>query len=191
MRELVSVIGDCTLTPRRNYFAVLCDSIISQQISVHVARVLFGRFQALFPNRRPNPQRVLHLTEDTFRAVGISRQKVGYLKDLAKGFMEGRIVSHRLWRQRDEDIVNDLVSVRGIGRWTAEMFLIFSLNREDVLPTGDLGIQKAIQRWYGLHDFPGPEQILEIGSHWKPYRTIASWYLWASLHESFEKVGLP
>ncbi len=100
MRELVSVIGDCTLTPRRNYFAVLCDSIISQQISVHVARVLFGRFQALFPNRRPNPQRVLHLTEDTFRAVGISRQKVWYLKYLAKGFMEGRIVSHRLWRQR-------------------------------------------------------------------------------------------
>jgi len=106
MRELVSVIGDCTLTPRRNYFAVLCDSIISQQISVHVARVLFGRFQSLFPNRRPNPQRVLHLTEDTFRAVGISRQKVWYLKDLAKGFMEGRIVSHRLWRQRAEKIEN-------------------------------------------------------------------------------------
>lgn len=182
MGRLIAQIGECTLRPRRNYFAVLCDAIIAQQLSTAVADVIYRRFQKLFPSYRPSPQAVLRISLKQLQTVGLSRQKVSYLQDLARGFVSGHIVPSRLWRQSDEDVIASLVEIRGIGRWTAEMFLIFSLNRLDVLPGEDLGIRKAIQQWYGLRELPPPRAVQTIGRRWEPYRTIAAWYLWSSLH---------
>ncbi|MBI4400117.1 MAG: DNA-3-methyladenine glycosylase 2 family protein [Nitrospirae bacterium] len=182
LRGLIARIGPCRLTPRRHHFATLCDSIIAQQLSTRVAEVIFDRFAGLYPQRRPTPQAVVQTPLPRLHSVGLSGQKARYLKDLAAGFLDGRIRPSRLPRQSNEEIIEALVSIHGVGRWTAEMFLIFSLNRSDVLPVDDLGIKKAIQRWYGLRALPSPAKIRAIGSPWHPYESIASWYLWRSLH---------
>ncbi len=179
--RIIVRVGPCTLRPRRAYFVTLCDSIISQQLSTTVAAVIFERFAGLYPRRRPTPQLVARTPLPRLRAIGLSRQKAAYLKDLAASFQDGRVQPGRLMRQSNEEIIDALVSVHGIGRWTAEMFLIFSLNRLDVLPVDDLGIRKAIQRWYGVKALPAARTIRTIGRPWNPYETIASWYLWRSL----------
>ncbi|MDE3224994.1 MAG: DNA-3-methyladenine glycosylase 2 family protein [Nitrospirota bacterium] len=179
--RIIARVGPCTLRPRRAYFATLCDSIISQQLSTRVAEVIFARFVALYPHQRPTPAVVAKTPLPRLRAIGLSRQKAGYLKDLAAGFQDGRVRPGRLVRQSNDTIIDALVSVHGIGRWTAEMFLIFSLNRSDVLPVDDLGIRKAIQRWYGFKTVPAARTIRRIGRPWHPYETVASWYLWRSL----------
>ncbi|MBM4123800.1 MAG: DNA-3-methyladenine glycosylase 2 family protein [Nitrospira sp.] len=184
LRKLIACIGPCDLTPRRRCFATLCDSIIAQQLSTHVAEVIFDRFAGLYPRRLPTPQAVAKTAPTRLRAVGLSRQKSDYLKDLAAGFLDGRIQPGRMARQSNEEIIEALVSIHGIGRWTAEMFLIFSLNRLDVLPVDDLGIKKAMQRWYGLRALPTARKIRAIGKTWHPYETVASWYLWQSLRLS-------
>lgn len=181
LRRLIGRVGPCSLRPRPEYFSTLCDSIIAQQLSVRVAEVISDRFADLYPRRRPTPAAVRQTPVSRLRAVGLSRQKALYLKDLAAAFLDGRIRPRRLGRQENEAIIAALVSVRGIGRWTAEMFLIFSLNRPDVLPVDDLGIRKAIQRWYGFKALPSARTIRRIGRCWQPYATIASWYLWRSL----------
>lgn len=181
LRRLIRLVGPCSLRPRPQYFQTLCDSIIAQQLSVKVAEVIFDRFAAQYPQRRPTPEAVLRTPLARLRAVGLSRQKARYLKDLAAAFLDGRIEARRLARRSNEEIIAALVSVHGIGRWTAEMFLIFSLNRPDVLPLDDLGIRKAIQRWYGFKTLPSARTIRRIGRAWQPHATIASWYLWRSL----------
>ena len=181
MRRLIADVGRCALKPRRDFFATLCDSIIAQQLSVTVAGIIFDRFAALYPRRRPTPQAVLGTSLRKLRAIGLSRQKAAYLKDLAAGCLDGRITLNRLARQSNEDIITSLVSIHGIGRLTAEMFLIFSLNRPDVLPVDDFGIRKAIQRWYGLRSLPKPNRMRAIGKAWHPYESVACWYLWQSL----------
>ncbi|MEK6526779.1 MAG: DNA-3-methyladenine glycosylase [Nitrospirota bacterium] len=181
LRRIIARVGPCTLRPRRQYFATLCDSIISQQLSTKVAEVIFNRFVALYAQRRPAPRAVARTPAHQLRAVGLSGQKATYLKDLAAGFLEGRIQPSRFARLSNEEIIAALVSLRGIGRWTAEMFLIFSLNRPDVLPVDDLGIKKAIQRAYRLRALPSSATIRKIGAPWRPYETIACWYLWRSL----------
>ena len=135
----------------------------------------------LFPRKYPTPPLVLKTPVASLRAVGLSQQKVGYIRDLAAGFTDGRIRSRSFIKQTNEEVIATLTSIKGIGRWTAEMFLMFSLNRLDVLPVDDLGIQKAVQRWYGLHERPNPKKLLAVGKSWNPYETIASWYLWQSL----------
>lgn len=184
LRELIARVGPCTLAPHRHYFAILCDSIICQQLSTVVAAAIYDRFSRLYPRRRPTPDAVSHTSLARLRSVGLSNQKARYLKDLAAGFLDGRIQPSRLVRQSNEAIIEALVSVHGIGRWTAEMFLIFSLNRPDVLPVDDLGIRKAIQRWYGFKTLPSAKTIRRIGQSWHPYKTIASWYLWRSLRSN-------
>jgi DNA-3-methyladenine glycosylase II len=181
LRKLIARVGPCALKPRPQYFVTLCDSIISQQISGRVAEVIFDRFADLYPGRRPTPEAVARTPLTRLRSVGLSRQKARYLKDLAAGFLDGRIQPRRLLRQTDDEIIEALVSIDGIGRWTAEMFLIFSLNRPDVLPVGDLGVRKAVQRWYGFQALPSARTIKRVGGPWRPYQTIASWYLWKSL----------
>ncbi len=181
LRRIIARVGPCTLRPRRQYFATLCDSIISQQLSTQVAKVIFNRFVALYAQRRPAPRAVARTPAHRLRAAGLSGQKAKYLKDLAAGFLEGRIQPSRFARLSNEEIIEALVSIRGIGRWTAEMFLIFSLNRPNVLPVNDLGIKKAIRRWYGLRALPAAAIIRKIGKPWNPYESIASWYLWKSL----------
>jgi DNA-3-methyladenine glycosylase II len=181
LRGLIVRIGACTLRPRRHYFGTLCDSIISQQLSTRVAEVIFDRFASLYPRRRPTPQAVFDTPASRLREAGLSSRKARYLKDLAAGFLNGRISPSRLARQSNEEVIEALVLVHGIGRWTAEMFLIFSLNRLDVLPVDDLGIKKAVQRWYGLRALPTAQKIRAIGKSWHPYESVAAWYLWRSL----------
>jgi DNA-3-methyladenine glycosylase II len=169
------------LAPRRQYFSVLCDSIISQQLSTVVAEAIYDRFSALYPGKRPTPLAVADTPLSHLRTAGLSGQKAAYLKDLASSFLDGRIQPRRLVKQSNDQIIDALVRVHGIGRWTAEMFLIFSLNRMDVLPVDDLGIRKAIRRWYGFQTLPSARTIRRIGRPWGPYESIASWYLWRSM----------
>ena len=177
MGRIVDRVGPCTLGPRRGYFEALCQAIFSQQVSGTVADILFARFRKLLGGR-PTPAGVLGLTEEQLTAVGLSRQKRRYVRDLAEHFASGRIPVRRLRRMGDEEIIESLVEVKGVGRWTAEMFLIFVLNRPDLLPVDDLGVRKGVQMGYGLGELPSPTQVIAIGEPWRPWRTVATWYLW-------------
>lgn len=181
MRRAIDLVGPCTLAPRRDYFVVLCKSIYSQQISTAAAASLFGRFRDLFPSRRPTPRLVLQVLDgdpEALRGVGLSRQKQAYVRDLAEHFATNRIPTRRLATMGDEEVIDALVRVNGIGRWTAEMFLIFTLNRPDVLPVDDLGLQKGVQSVYGLPLTPKPKEVAALAEPWRPWRTVATWYLW-------------
>ena len=180
--RIIRKVGHCTLAPRRDYFVVLCKAIFTQQISTTVAAVLFGRFRDLFPQRRPTPALVLEALrrrpEETIRHCGLSRPKAAYIRDLAGHFADGRIPTRRLARMDDEAVIEALVNVKGIGRWTAEMFLIFVLNRPDVLPVDDLGLREGVREIYGLPERPGAKLVTEMGETWRPWRTAATWYVW-------------
>ena len=158
LAELIAVVGPCTLHPRRDYFIVLCKAIFSQQISVAGATTLFGRFRDQFPRRQPTPGRVIDFLTTADPALvkycGLSRQKQAYVLDLARHFRDGLLPTDRFARMDDEQIIASLTAVRGIGRWTVEMFLIFVLNRPDLLPVGRPGPRKSMQRAYGLGSIP-------------------------------------
>jgi DNA-3-methyladenine glycosylase II len=179
LRRIRAKIGPCGLKPQRDRFVLLCRAIYSQQISSKVARILFARFRACFPNRRPTPELVKKLLtgKNPPEKCGLSRQKKKYLIDLAQHFIDGRIPK-RLDLKTDEEIIEALTAVNGIGRWTAEMFLIFVMNRPDVWPIGDLGLRASIQRHFNLPAHPTPKQMTELAEPWRPHRTVASWYLW-------------
>jgi DNA-3-methyladenine glycosylase II len=181
MRQIIRAVGPCTLAPRRDYFVKLCQSIFTQQISTAVATVLFGRFRDQFPSRRPTPTAVLKflkLDDPIIRSVGLSRQKRSYIEDLATKWIDGHIPSRQFSSMDDEAIVQSLTQVKGIGRWTVEMFLIFCLNRPDVFPVDDLGVRKSAQLAYGLKSLPTKSELTDLGEKWRPWRTIATWYLW-------------
>jgi DNA-3-methyladenine glycosylase II len=184
LRPIIVRVGPCTLAPRRDYFVALCKSIYAQQVSTTVARVLFDRFKSHFPRKRPTPLLVHQLLtghEDSFRACGLSRQKRKYLIDLSQHFVDHRIATRKLATMTDEQVIEALVNVQGIGRWTAEMFLIFVLNRPDVLPVDDLGLREGVKRAFKLPDRPKAEDIYELAEPWRPWRSIATWYLWRGL----------
>lgn len=183
LRRIIARVGPCGLTPNPRHFATLCDSIISQQLSGGVAAVIFNRFVKLYPNARPAPSRVATTPILRLRTAGLSGQKARYLKELARGFVDGTIRPRLFARQSNEELIRALTAIHGIGRWTAEMFLIFSLNRPDVLPVDDLGIRKAIQRSYGFRRLPAPATIRRVGRPWHPFETVACWYLWRSLRQ--------
>lgn len=182
MRRIIDAVGPCTLHPRRDYFVLLCQSIFNQQLSVAVAATLFGRFRDQFPMHRPTPQRVIDLmtTGDgqLIRTCGLSRQKQAYVLDLARHFHDRQIPTRRFARMQDEQIIESLTRVRGVGRWTAEMFLMFVLNRPDVLPVDDLGLRQGVQRAYGLRAVPSASRLQRIAKLWQPYRTLGTWYIW-------------
>jgi DNA-3-methyladenine glycosylase II len=182
MRKVIERVGPCTLAPRRDYFVKLCQSIFTQQISTKVAAVLFHRFRSHFPRRQPTPAKVLEFLrtrdEETIRSVGLSRQKRRYVEDLAAHFADGRVKTRRLASMDDEAIVQALLPIMGIGRWTVEMFLIFCLNRPDVWPVDDLGVRVNCGKAQGLKGPPSKTELTDIGERWRPWRTIASWYLW-------------
>ena len=157
-------------------------SIASQQLSTKAADTIFRRFCDLFPpDGRPTPDRVMTLTDDEIRSVGFSRPKVSFIKDLAGHVRDGRLDLKGLTDHPDEEVMRQLVAVKGIGRWTAEIFLMFRLGRPDILPAGDLGLMNAVQRAYGKRKRPTPDQLRKMGEAWRPYRSVAAWYLWASL----------
>ena len=168
--------------PRKDHLSALVGSIVSQQLSTKAAATIFGRFVAQFPdNHIPNAPAIAALDDATLRTVGLSGQKVSYLRDLSARIIDGRLNLDELERLPDEQVIERLTAVKGFGRWTAEMFLMFRLHRPDILPIGDLGIQNAIQRLYKLRKRPNPKRMMQLGENWKPYRSVASWYLWQTL----------
>lgn len=176
--RLIERVGELELSWRRPYFWTLCQAILAQQVSGAAARTIIGRVRALYADRRfPNPQAVLGMSDDAFRAAGVSRQKSRYLRALAESFARGGLKGTRFSRLADGEIVERLTAVVGIGRWTAEMFLIFSLRRRDVFPLDDLGIRKAMARLFRVSDEAAMKRRAE---RWRPYRTAASLYLWRS-----------
>lgn len=181
MESVIQKIGPLRLRRNRKYFVVLCRSIVSQQISTAAAETIFTRFQKLFDGQAPTPERVAGLKDAPLRAAGLSRQKVAYLKDLSHRFLDGTIRSRQLNYLDNKEIVDRLTLVHGIGRWTAEMFMIFSLNRLDVLPVGDLGLCVAVQNIYGMKARPDAKRLRAIGKKWSPLETVATWYAWRSL----------
>jgi DNA-3-methyladenine glycosylase II len=168
-------------TTEGSHFDAVCRSIIYQQLSGKAAATIHARVFGLYGGRAPLPHELSATADEALRAVGLSRQKMSYLKDLAARVAANELPIDTLHERPDDDVIETLVRVKGIGRWTAQMFLMFRLGRPDVLPELDLGIQKAVQRAYGLRKRPLPPRVMKIGAAWAPYRTVASWYLWRSL----------
>jgi DNA-3-methyladenine glycosylase II len=182
--RVIQTIGPFRLQRNRNYFTVLCRSIVSQQISTAAADTIYTRFQKLFNGHTLTPERVAGLKEKPLRAAGLSRQKAAYMKDLSHHFLDGTIRPRQLNYLGNEEIIDRLTGVHGIGRWTAEMFLIFSLNRLDVLPVDDLGLRVAVQNIYGMKARPDAKRLRTIGKKWNPLETVGTWYAWRSLDEN-------
>jgi DNA-3-methyladenine glycosylase II len=181
---LIKKIGLCGMADRqrKDHLTALVGSIVSQQLSTKAAATIFSRFVGLFPeNAIPSAAAIAALDDARLRSVGLSGQKVGYLRDLSARIADGRLNLDELESLDDEAVIERLTSVKGFGRWTAEMFLMFRLHRPDVLPVGDLGIQNAVQRLYKLRKRPPQKRLIKIGEAWRPYRSVASWYLWQSL----------
>jgi len=181
--RIIKQVGPCRLHAfaPRDPFEALCMSIASQQLSTKAADTIFRRFCDLFPNRKPAPDVVMTLTNEEIRAVGFSRPKVTFIKDLAAHVHDGRLDLKRLKKHPDDEVMRQLVAVKGIGRWTAEIFLMFRLGRPDVFPADDLGLMNAVQRVYGLRKRPDAKKLRKMGEAWKPHRSVAAWYLWQSL----------
>lgn len=182
MRRLIDEIGPFTLKPRvgRSLFESLARAIAYQQLHDKAAESILKRFIALFPGRRfPRPAELLATNVRSIRQAGFSRAKVLALRDLAAKTLDGTIPTGRAVRKLDDDaIIERLVEVRGIGRWTVEMLLIFQLGRPDVLPVDDFGVRNGFRIAYGRRTMPTPKQVLQYGERWKPHRTVAAWYLW-------------
>jgi DNA-3-methyladenine glycosylase II len=163
------------------HFDAVCRSIVFQQLSGKAAGTIHGRFQGLYGGRTPQPAELASTSDEHLRSIGLSRQKSAYLKDLGSRVALGELPIETLHELSDEEIISALTQVKGIGRWTAQMFLMFRLGRPDVLPDLDLGVQKGIQRAYRLRKLPTPERVKKIGAKWAPYRTVGSWYMWRLL----------
>jgi DNA-3-methyladenine glycosylase II len=175
--------GPCGLGATRDrfdHFSMLVRAIVFQQLSTKAATTIHDRLLALMPSGT-DAGCLSALADEQLRGVGISRQKAGYLRDLCEQVSTGAVPLDKLDAMSDEEVVASLIRIKGVGRWTAEMFLIFRLQRPDVLPVGDLGIVNAVQRAYRLRKPPTPARITKIGEAWRPYRSVATWYLWRSL----------
>lgn len=170
-----------------DYYEFLVASIVYQQIAGAAARAILGRFKGLYKDRYPTPQEYLATSTRKLRSAGLSPQKISYIRDLCRRIVAGRLDLARLDGLSDDEIVRELDEVRGVGRWTAEMFLIFALRRANVLPFDDLGIRKGIQKAYRLRSFPSKERMEELRAMWQPYSSIATLYLWRSLSQETPK----
>lgn len=182
MRSIVKAVGPCALKPgaRGDNFTTICRAIVGQQLSAKAAETIWQRLCALHPNgRKLQPQAIVEAADDALRATGLSTAKVVYVKDLATRVTSGALAINRLSRMNDDRIISELTAVKGIGRWTAEMFLIFKLGRPDVWPVDDLAIRNAVKRAYGLE--PTKDNMAAVAEPWRPWRSVASWYLWRSL----------
>jgi DNA-3-methyladenine glycosylase II len=183
LAALIRRHGPCGLAAaqRRDHFSAIVRAITYQQLSTKAAATIYSRVVALMPGDDPTPDGFAALSDEQLRAAGMSRQKCAYLRDLCAHIANETLDLDALDAMSDEEVIAALSQVKGIGRWSAEMFLIFRLHRPDVLPVGDLGIVTAIQRAYGLRKRPTPERMRRLGEAWRPYRSVASWYLWRSL----------
>jgi len=183
--RLIDAHGEIDLVPAhrrgRDHYTALVRSIVGQQLSVKAASTIYGRLEEHFDGHAPTPEQILAADPEALRAVGMSRPKVGYLRSLAEHVLDGTIELDRLDELPEDEVMRELVAVKGLGEWTADMFLMFQLGRPDVLPVGDLGIRRAVERAYGLAAIPGPAELERIAEPWRPWRTLACRYLWESL----------
>lgn len=189
MKRIVERVGELTFNVDSDLWRSLVGSIVGQQLSVAAARTIRGRVAALSPDGFPDPELILTTPDEVLRACGLSRGKLAYLRDLAQRWQLGEVDPAAVRELPDEEVIERLSRIKGIGRWTAEMVLIFSMNRPDVLAVDDLGIRSAVQKAYDLPERPGKSELLRIGEPWRPYRSYASLYLWESLKK--EKVDTP
>lgn len=183
---LASVIKNAPLpnfTPHKNYYQELVESIISQQLSVKAAATILKRFKELFSADFPSPEDILATDIEDLRAVGLSRQKASYIKDLASRVIDGSVQFSHLDALSNQEVIDELIQIKGVGVWTVHMFLLFCMGRLNVLPTGDLGIKNGIQKLYDLPEKPTEAGIeaIALNNSWHPYESIASWYVWHSL----------
>jgi DNA-3-methyladenine glycosylase II len=184
LAPIMKKYGACGIKTGResDIFCGLVEAIVSQQLSTRAAATIYGRLRAMLPDGgTPTPDALLALSDDELRGVGLSRQKLTYIRDLSGKMLDGSINIAGLRDMSDDQIVAELTKIKGIGRWTVEMLLIFRLTRPDVFPAGDLGIVKAVQKTYNLRKTPDVKRLHAIADRWRPYRSVASWYLWASL----------
>ncbi len=183
MARFVAAAGPCTLVRRRHpggAFAALARSILYQQLATGAAAAIHGRFAALYGGR-PTPEAVAATADEVLRRAGLSAAKAASVKDLAAKVLDGTVRVERLSRLADDEVVRRLCTVRGIGPWTAEMFLIFQLNRPDVWPVGDLGVRAGFARIHGLSPVPAPVELAALGEKYAPWRTLAAWYCWRAM----------
>lgn len=189
MAEIIKRVGPCLLGhatdrggPAHDHYGALVRSIVGQQLSTSAARSILNRIYDRYDGHTPSPQEVLAADPEQFRsAAGLSRSKVAFLRDLAERVESGALVLEELDHLPDEQVGATLIEVKGVGQWTVDMFLIFHLGRPDVLPVGDLGVRRAAMLAYGLRKLPSPRRLTELARPWRPWRSVASWYLWASL----------
>jgi DNA-3-methyladenine glycosylase II len=181
MRVIIDQVGPYTLRPERDRFSTLVRSIISQQISISAARSIRRRLEQAIAPARISSESLLALDNSRLRSVGLSPQKAAYVHDLALKTSDGTVDLRTIGRKSDEEVIEILTQVKGIGRWTAQMFLIFALGRLDVFPADDLGIRIAIRDLYGLRELPDRAMCAGVAASWQPYSSVASWYCWRSL----------
>ncbi len=181
LARMIARHGPCTLIPEPDLFGSVARAIAGQQISVHAAAAVVSRVWALMPDGTLTPEGILAVPDEQLRAAGLSWRKVSYLKDCAARFADGGINPVILAAADDEAVIAALLPIKGVGRWTAEMVLIFALGRPDILSTGDDGLRSAMQRHWNLPAPASPPEMEAIAARWRPYRSVASWYLWRSL----------
>ena len=185
LKQLIKKVGPCTLKPRsrRSPFEALVQSVAYQQLNGTAAATILGRVKALYPKRRfPAPEDLLATPDERLRGAGLSRAKVAAIKDIAAKTISGVVPTSRaLAKMSEAEIIERLTTVRGVGPWTVEMLLIFTLGRMDVLPVGDYGVRKGFAVTYGRKELPTPKELLAYGEKWRPHRTTAAWYFWRAL----------
>ena len=186
MEALIDQVGEAELAdtspPSTDHYGALVRTIVGQQLSTKAARAIYQRLAARFDGRAPTPEEILADDPEQLKAAaGLSRSKVSFLRSLAEHVLDGSLELHRLGELDDDAVMAELVAVKGIGPWSAHMFLMFHLDRPDILPVGDLGIRRAIMLSYGLAELPGPEEMERISQPWRPHRTLACRFLWRGL----------
>ncbi len=185
LSKVIDRIGEYEIRITKNKFESLVEAIITQQLSGSAAKSISTRFRSIYNTRFPKPIDVIETPSTKLRKTGLSKMKVEYIKEISKKIVSKELQLQKLPKLSDAEVVEELTKIRGVGKWTAEMFLIFTLGRMDVLPVGDLGLKKGIQKLYSLDELPSDMKMFKIAEKWRPYRTVATWYLWKSL-KNFE-----
>ncbi|MBH50189.1 MAG: DNA-3-methyladenine glycosylase [Candidatus Marinimicrobia bacterium] len=185
--KLIKKYGEPDFAPQSNYFKSLVRSIIYQQLSGKSAFAIYSRFLKLFPvNDFPSPSKLLQISKQTYRSIGLSKQKSIYIKEIAKAFESKTVQPDKFKEMTNGQIRSELIKIKGIGPWTIDMFLMFTLNRLDILPTGDLGIQKGYMVFYDIDFLPDKDYMIKSAEIWRPFRTFACWYLWKLVDDDFQ-----
>lgn len=188
LAKIIDLVGEYQIRKSRNYYESLVEAIITQQLAGSAAKAISNRFRRLYGKSFPKPIDVINTTDSKLRKTGLSRPKIKYIKELSKAIKAKKLKMRSISKLSDEEVIERLTQVKGVGRWTAEMFLIFSLGRMDVLPVGDLGLRKGIQLYNSADELPDAAEIEKLAERWRPYRTVATWYLWKSL-KTFDTIG--